>query len=106
MCLISDNKYQLTEYHKRWVLGVVYLLSKSKYKEIVNNNEWVFSKKIKVIHSIKNIELQDIIYSLETRNCYGGMKGDSLIIENFQSIYLKRYLKNDINKKYESFFYE
>lgn len=107
MCLISDNKHQLTEYHKRWILGVVYLLSSSKYKEIVNNNnEWVFYKKIKVIHSLKNMELQDIIYSLETRNCYGGMKGDSLMIENFQSVYLKRYLRNDIDKKYESFFYE
>lgn len=107
MCLISDNKHQLTKTHKKWILGVVYILTISTYKEVYDiNDEWIFSKKISKIHNIKNTKLQDIIYSLETRNCYGGMKGDSLMIESFQNIYLQRYLLNDINNKYESFFYE
>ena len=40
------------------------------------------------------------------KKLHGGMKGDSLMIESFQNIYLQRYLLNDINNKYESFFYE
>ena len=106
MCLVS-SKFSLNKNHKRWVLGVVYLLSISKYKEDFDyNDKWFFYKKIKLIHSIKNNLLQDIIYSLETRKCYGGLKGDKIMIESFQNIYLNRYLHNDIDSKFESFFYK
>lgn len=89
------------------ILGVVYLLSISKYKEHFDYNEkWNFYKKIKSIHSIKNILLQDIIYSLEIRKCYGGMEGDKNMIASFQNIYLNRYLHNDIDSKFETFFYQ
>jgi len=106
MCLVSSN-FRLEENHKRWILGVVYLLSVSKYKEHFDyNDKWIFYKKIKSIHSIKNILLQDIIYSLETRKCYGGMEGDKNMITSFQNIYLNRYLHNDIDSKFETFFYQ
>ena len=85
MCLAS-NGYRIEDTQKKWLLGVVYIIASCKYKEHVEPEKFQFSKKIKGIHTRKE-EIQNILYSLETRKEYGGMKCDKKMIESYMNHY-------------------
>ena len=73
MCALSikNNNKGLNDNQKRWILGVVFVMSNGNIKEYVDYNisNFVFSNRLSEIHNIRNKHVQDIIYSLETRRC-------------------------------------
>jgi hypothetical protein len=108
MCALSikNNRKGLHENQKRWILGVVYIMSVVNIKEDVDHNtsNFVFSNHLSKIHKIKNKHVQDIIYSLETRRCYGGLKNDDCMFQSFENKYINIFLNNDTNTKWENLF--
>ena len=96
MCSMSikNDKRKLHEHQKRWLLGVVYTITCFEYKECLEDVEdfenFVFSNKLSKIHKIKVMDIQDIIYSVETRRCYGGMKGDDNMFQSIEHLYLEK----------------
>lgn len=112
MCSMSikNDKMGLSENQKKWILGVVYLMANFNYKEYVNNNTtiWIFSSNLSKINKLNNLDIQDIIYSVETRRCYGGMKGDDIMFQSFEKDYMDRFSfceKKD-DTKWNSIFYK
>jgi hypothetical protein len=90
MCSLSikNNLRYLHENQKRWILGVVYLITTFNYKEVIeNSDEWIFQNNLSKIHKLNN-DIQDLIYSIEVRKCYGGMKGDIHMFQSYQKKYL------------------
>lgn len=96
MCLVSSG-YDLNENQKKWVLGLIFLITKFEFKEYISpiKNEWVFNKNIKQIHNLNNNTIQDIIYCLETRKCYGGLEGDKYMIMNRCIEYINIFKNTD-----------
>jgi hypothetical protein len=112
MCSMSikNDKMGLFENQKKWILGVVYLMANFNYKEYVNNNttNWIFSSNLSKINKLNNLDIQDIIYSVETRRFYGGMKGDDVMFQSFEKDYMDRFSfceKKD-DTKWNSIFYK
>ena len=110
MCLISiknDNKV-LHENQKRWLLGVVYVITCFSYKECIDHEDpinFIFSNKLQSIHIIPT-DIQDIIYSVETRRCYGGMKGDGNMLQSFEQLYLENVNFIKDSKIWKTLFYK
>jgi hypothetical protein len=111
MCSMSikNDKKGLSENQKKWILGVVYLMANFNYKESIttNNTNWIFSSNLSKINKINNLDIQNIIYSAETRRCYGGMKDDDVMLQSFEKDYVDRFSfcgKKD-NTKWDSIFY-
>ena len=95
MCLmiIKKENYCLHENQKRWILGVVYLMSILNYNETIyyDKLDFIFSNNLTKIHNIKNKNIQDIIYSLETKRCYGKIKNDDLMFQSYINKYLEGF---------------
>lgn len=98
LCIVS-NGYTIEDNQKKWLLGVVYIISSCIYKEYIETSKFVFSKKITNIH-MKQKEIQNIVYSLEARRVYGGMKGDKTMIESYMNHYYT------INTVWDTLFYK
>ena len=86
---------------KSWLLGLVYYLSDCKIREIYNKGV-----KFNILNFINDINSLDdvnksIIYSLEFRKSYGGMKGDMDMISYFSYTWFKRFVKK--KKKFEGY---
>jgi len=98
MCSMSikNDIRGLHENQKRWILGVVYIITTLNYKEVIeyDTTDWVFSNNLSKIHKINNTHVQDIIYSVETRRCYGGMKNDDIMFQSYEKQYLERFSFN------------
>lgn len=86
---------------KSWLLGVVYLLSKCKKRELVKQNiKFNILNFEKKINNMKIIP-KSIIYSLQFRKSYGGMKGDMEMISYFSYLWYERFIGNyQINLNY------
>ena len=92
MCSLSikNNLRYLHENQKRWILGVVYLITTLNYKEVIeNSDEWIFQNNLSNIHKLNN-DIQDLIYSIEVRKCYGCTKGDIHMFQSYQKNYLEK----------------
>lgn len=102
MCAMSskNNKKGLYENQKRWVLGVVYLITNTIFTEYISYDVtgWVFTKYLSEIHRIKNTDVQDVIYSIETRRCFGGLKGDDHMFQSQEKMYIDIFSNNNDNK--------
>lgn len=108
MCLLSIKGNNLFENQKRWILGVVYLITCFQYKEHVGHetDDFVFSSNLSKIHNIKHKDTQDIIYSVETRRCYGGMKNDDNMFQSYEKQYLERFSGKNVPEIWSTLFYE
>lgn len=108
MCSMSikNDRRELHENQKKWILGVVYLITTLNYKEHISHDttNWVFPNHLSEIHKIKNLDVQDVIYSVETRRCYGGMKGDDVMFQSYEKKCIDIFSYGD-NDKWSSFFY-
>jgi hypothetical protein len=109
MCSMSikNDKRGLHENQKRWVLGVVYLITTLNYKEHIEHGvqNWIFPNQLPKIHKIKNSDVQNIIYSVETRRCYGGMKGDDSMFKTYEKGCIDIFSCVEDIEKWNSIFY-
>lgn len=109
MCAMSikNDRRNLHENQKKWILGVVYLLAGVNYKEYIDHdtNDWIFPNHLTEIHKIKNLDIQDVIYSIETRRCYGGMKGDDAMFQSYEKKCIDIFSYN-IDDKWSNLFYK
>ena len=112
MCSMSikNDIRGLYENQKRWILGVIYVMATLNYKEIIeyDTTDWVFSNNLLKIHKIQNINVQDMIYSVETRRCYGGMKNDDVMFQSYEKQYMERfsYKLNILENTWNSTFFK
>ena len=110
MCMMSikNDIKGLHENQKRWILGVIYEMASTNIKEEVTHDisNFIFSSNISKIHKIKNNYIQDIIYSLETRRCYGGLKNDDIMFQSFEKKYIDIFLENETNTFWENLFFK
>ena len=110
MCAMSIKKdiRGLHENQKRWILGVVYIMTTLNYKEVIeyDTTDWVFSNNLSKIHNIKNINIQDMIYSLETRRCYGGLKNDDIMFQSYEKLYIEKFSYNILENTWMLMFYK
>lgn len=108
MCLlgIKDKNYALTSSQERWVLGTVWGMLETESVEIIEEIDCAdvadradrsraasFITPV-VLRRMENLpdDIQNIIYSLETRRLYGGLKGDSAMLWAFEASYIDRTL--------------
>jgi hypothetical protein len=79
---------------KSWLLGIVYYLSDSKIRELCKKN--IKFNILNFIQDINSMNLlnKSIIYSLEFRRSYGGMKGDMSMVSYFSYLWYTRFLEN------------
>ena len=110
MCSLSIKNIStgLHVNQKRWILGVIYVMSVGNIKEYVDHDtsNFIFSNHLSDIHRIKSKEVQDVIYSLETRRCYGGLKNDDDMFQSFEKKYIDIFLNNDTNSKWKQLFFQ
>jgi hypothetical protein len=111
MCAVSSSAkvgssiFYLHEVQKQWILGVVHHMASCEYKEIISHRYWTydknFSRLIPTIHQIEeeNPDIFNLIYSLETRRVYGGLKGDNGMLKAYQHYYIDRFAgRNQLNE--------
>lgn len=102
MCAVSSsakvgsNLFYLWENQKRWILGIAYHIASCEFKEIVSKKFHTkgnikFSQLLGKIHALENDDIIDLIYSLEARRVYGGLKGDDEMLKAFVHYYLSRF---------------
>lgn len=106
MCAVSScakvgqNLFYLHEVQKRWVLGFVYQLVSVEFKEVAPDSCYskkvVFNKSLGRIHALPP-KVRDLVYALETRKVYGGMKGDEAMLSAFQNHYIDRFARDESN---------
>lgn len=105
MCAYSTTKintkiFYLHERQKEWILGFIYQLTATNYKEVVprkyylhNSEDHDFWKLIPSLHRLEGKGMRsvmDFVYSIETRLRYGGMDGDSRLMIASIRYYLDR----------------
>lgn len=86
--------YQPNEYHIKWLYGIVNYLSQLKYRDYYLKEEYNFKNNRQQIDNYDN-KYKSILYSLQFRTSYGGMKGDMLMIGSLTKIWKKRIDNND-----------
>lgn len=105
MIVISTKKFKMKRYIYEWILGVVYLLCIINEKECVNKED---SKNNISTNIIPNIELLNnyndltenqisLLYSMHMRISYGGLKGDTEMINSFLHSWEYRFRNNSHN---------
>ena len=110
-CLTAMNPdWRPEEYHKQWLLGVVYLLAKSKYRDgrgkysIEKLNCLNTISHLDNLHNMNSLH-QSLIYSLYFRNSYGGMKGDQHMIHYFIEKWYHRFCDKSNNQLFKLLLY-
>lgn len=104
MCAVcskkSEEMFLLHKRQKQWLLGVVYVMATSTFKEEIRRNKYWNPKEkenfyydLKRIHSLST-EKVSLLYSMELRRVYGGLKGDSKMFTAFLKSYLDRFSKH------------
>lgn len=110
MCALSikNTNNGLNDNQKKWILGVVYIMSNGNIKEYIdhNNINFIFSNNIYEINKLNNKYIQDIIYCLETRRCYGGLKGDDYMLQSLEKKYIDIFSNNNDNPLWEKLFFK
>jgi len=98
----------LSENQKRWILGVVYLITCFQYKEQIEHDtdNFIFSNNLSKIHKVKNKDLQNLIYSVETRRCYGGMKNDDHMFQSYEKQCLDKFSSENLPDLWYTLFYK
>jgi hypothetical protein len=112
MCALSSKKngslFFLREEHKRWLLGVTYFLILPEIQESVPGKYWrdpfYLRKHFYTLHQLTD-DQTSLIYALEIRRLYGGLKGDGLMMKAFAHIYLERFQKNKLPAIWIKYFY-
>lgn len=90
MCLVSQG-YSLTDVQKMFILGFVYIIANSEFKEVAPDDcydEFVFKNNIQKINKLPE-DIRNLIYSLETRKVFGGLKGDTEMLTAYENYYMR-----------------
>lgn len=102
MCAYSTTRintkiFYLHERQKEWILGFIYHLTATNYKEVIPRKYYQkedeshdFWKLLPQIHSLEK-PIRDFIYSIEARVQFGGMKGDNRLLIATIHYYLDRF---------------
>lgn len=98
--MATSSEYVLEyEYQLQWLLAIIKKIASSSFRDRIEKDEFDFIKNIKYINNIKDKFTQTLIYSLELRKTYGGMKNDLKMISYFIKLWNYR-LNCDKYKKW------
>ena len=84
--------------HINWLLSLVKYLVIVKERDNYLKEEFDFNTRIKEINDLNELD-RSMIYCLEFRKSYGGMKGDLLMIQYLTNMWINRF-KNRSNLNY------
>lgn len=91
MVVSSDYKIEY-EYQLKWILSQIYLVIESPIKDYRSKLDYNLFENIININQLNEKQLS-IIYSIELRKSFGGMKGDMQMLGYFQKKWLDRFKK-------------
>ena len=99
MWMISAYPEWVPDYRCRsWLFGVVYLLCEGKYREFYDKNSFSIFSNIREVNMMNN-DYKNLLYSMELRKSYGGLKGDIGMISYLTNKWFDRFKNNrDVNK--------
>jgi len=84
--------------HINWLLGLVKYLAELPVKDNIEKGVFDFKQSMSIINSLSDID-KSIIYCLNLRLSYGGMKGDMSMIQYLINLWINRF-KNRDNLEY------
>ena len=95
--LMSSSKdYNIIyDYQLKWLLNIVKKLAECKYKDKNGKSEFSFKEHLSCINTNMDEQKRDILYSLELRKAYGGMKSDQKMLSHFLELWYNRFSENN-----------
>lgn len=99
-CAFQTNKFKLAHNHIEYLLGVVHMMAEQQYNDfyIIQNShninqKYDFLAKIPKIHKeIKNEDHISLLYALQLKKAYGGMKGDMAMLNYLTDVWFDRMI--------------
>eukprot|EP00040_Diaphanoeca_grandis_P019997 m.105986 g.105986 ORF g.105986 m.105986 type:complete len:539 (-) comp27694_c0_seq3:497-2113(-) len=73
-----------------WIFGVVAFISKSKARELPGHESPLTTPMQKIWKELKTSEFQNLMFSLQLRRSFGGMKGDMAMLDFATKKWLER----------------
>ncbi len=101
---VSSTTFKMKKYMYDYILGVIYVLTKIKKKDVINYvSETARPKTIDLLQHYNelNDEQCSLLYSMHLRVSYGGMQGDMEMFEQYANVWYTRF-KNNSNEKIET----
>ncbi len=105
MAACTNKEFIVQEEHIKWLLDIVYILCEIKEHDKSHSQDKI--KDISRYHKLENDDKLSLLYSLQLRGGYGGMKCDIKMINYFSDLWYHRFEdgrdcnKLHINKKYD-----
>lgn len=100
MVAVSSTNFKMKQYIYEWLFGVVYLLCKLPIKDNIKSS-FTEDFDISSAECIKSLTEEEIsiLYSIQIRIGYGGMKGDKVFLNNCINTWYERFKKRSKENK-------
>lgn len=96
MVAVSSTNFKMKQYIYEWFFGVVYLICKIPVKDEIKKS---FEEEYDIGSINNNLTVDEIslLYSMQIRIGFGGMKGDKIFLYNCINTWYERFKKNKEN---------